>query len=64
MFIKTARYTKGLGKAKSHFSGSVAEFPEEVRDHLTQNDFLTFVVATEAPFLISNGRSLSHSNSN
>lgn len=64
MFIKTGRYTNGRGKAPSHFSGSVAEFAKEVRDHLTQNDFLTFVVATGATFLISNDSSLSHSNSN
>ncbi|KAF4799214.1 Transformer-2 protein alpha [Turdus rufiventris] len=54
-FVKTGRCTNGLEKAMSHFSGSVAEFPEEVRDHLTQNDFLTFVAETEATFLISNG---------
>lgn len=64
MFIKTGRSTNGLGKATSHFSRSIAEFPEEVRDHLAQNDFFTFVVATEATFLIFDGRSLSHSNSN
>lgn len=62
-FVKTGRCTNGLEKAMSHFSGSVAEFPEEVRDHLTQNDFLTFVAETEATFFISNGKSLSHSNS-
>lgn len=31
----------------SHFSMSVVECYEEVRNHLTQNDFLTLVIATE-----------------
>lgn len=34
----------------SHWSGAVAEFHEEVRDHLTRNGFLTDV-ATEGYIL-------------
>lgn len=43
---KGARDASDLEKAVSHFSSSVVKFHEEVGDHLTQNGFLTPVVAT------------------
>lgn len=45
-FKKPVRYTSGLENAMSLFSRSVG-FHKEVRDHLTQKEFLPLVVATE-----------------
>jgi len=44
---KAGRYSSGLEKAVSPWSGSAVGLGEELRDHLTQNGFLTLVVATE-----------------